>query len=102
MIRNRWVLAAIGVLSLFAVSADAAIVYLRDGGELQGTVVSSTSSSVELRTSEGTVRIPTSKISRIDYAQAAPRPEAPAQYPPPQTPSAYPPPRQSRISRWRR
>lgn len=51
--------------------AAAAVVYLKDGSQVRGTIVSATARDVQLHTDSGTLRIDTEKISRIDYAETA-------------------------------
>ena len=78
-------------LVLFAATAQAAIVYLKEGGRLEGTVVSSTDREVILETSQGRVSIDLGRVSRIDY-QAGVTP----------APSISPPPAGYRMARLRR
>ena len=51
-----------------ASSASAAIVYLKDGGQLHGNVISSTAGDIQLHTPDGTLTISTDRIVRIDYS----------------------------------
>ena len=69
-------------LALAAGTAQAAIVYLKEGGRLEGAVVSSTDVEVVLDTAQGRVRIGMDRIRNIDYAQGAPSAPAPAAEPP--------------------
>jgi len=71
-------------LSALSFPARAAVVFLKDGRQLQGTVVSATARDVQLHTEEGTLRIDAEKILRIDYAETAPA--APPAAPPAATP----------------
>lgn len=66
-------------LLLFTATADAAIVHLKEGGTLEGVLVSSTPEEVMLDTASGRVVVAMSKVSRIDNTVAAPAP-APATY----------------------
>ena len=71
------------LLSGLTMSAHGAVVYLKDGGQLSGTIISSTAKSVRLQTSIGIVRISNRKISHIDYEAntVPPPPAAPAPAP---------------------
>jgi opacity protein-like surface antigen len=69
------------LLVLFAAAAatapaDAAIVYLKDGSRLQGTVVSATAAEIQLYTGAGTIDIDAARVQRIDYADAPPPPQS--------------------------
>jgi len=76
---------------LLAAPLSAATIYLKDGTQVRGTVVSATANYVTVHTQDGaTRRITSDKIARIDYA------ETPA--PPPPSPAAAPP----APSEWRR
>jgi hypothetical protein len=77
------------VLALSAETARAAIVYLKEGGQLEGAVVSSTDSEIVLDTSQGRVRIGLDKVQSVDYSQGPPAVSSPA-------PPEYP------LVRWRR
>jgi opacity protein-like surface antigen len=74
-------------------AVNAAVVYLRDGSQVRGTIVSATAGEIEVYTQSGTQSISTDRISRIDYAD-----EAPAVVPPPPSPESVPPPPQAQ--RW--
>jgi len=68
--------------------ADAATVFLRDGGRLQGTILSSTAQGIELKTSSDvTVRIAADRIDHIDYSEAAPAAEPVPYSPAPERPA---------------
>lgn len=71
------------LLMVWAAAAEAAIVFLKDGGRLQGTVVGATAREVELYTPDGTLRISADRIVSIDYQGLVP----PASKPPPPEPS---------------
>jgi hypothetical protein len=73
-------------LAMAAGTAQAAIVYLKEGGSLQGSLVSSTDAEIVLDTSQGRVRIEMNRVRNIDYAQGVVPPAAPA------APPAAPPP----------
>jgi opacity protein-like surface antigen len=61
------------LLTLLAVTkADAAVVYLRDGSTLKGTIVSATARDIQLHTQDGELTITSDRISRIDYADGEP------------------------------
>jgi hypothetical protein len=86
-------------LALLSGAAQAAIIYLKEGGQLEGTVVSSTDREVILDTSQGRVSIDLNRVARIDYAAGtAPAREAA----PPPAPSVTVPPPEYRVRRWRR
>jgi hypothetical protein len=57
--------------------ARAAVVYLKEGGRLEGVLVSSTDAEIVLDTSQGRVRVEMNRVRNVDYAQAA-APAAPA------------------------
>lgn len=59
-------------------TADAATVFLKDGSLVKGTIVGATARDVQLHTADGTLRISTERISRIEYSDAASTPETPA------------------------
>jgi opacity protein-like surface antigen len=65
------------ILGIAASSAAAAVVYLKGGGSLQGTVVKSDARQVVLDTSQGRVGIDASRVQRIDES-GAPSPRAPS------------------------
>lgn len=84
-----WLLA----LALFMASvgaAQAATVYLKDGGVLTGTVVSSTADDLHLAVAGGTLIIPAVKILRVDYADSGAPPTQPQQPPVMEPPAEYP------------
>jgi hypothetical protein len=97
-------------LALSAAAASADTVILKEGGRLEGHVVSATGGEILLDTSQGRVRIDTARVESIDYGagggSAAPSPPLvpappPAEYrvvrrrrPPPQSP-LFDQPRQS-------
>jgi hypothetical protein len=62
------------VLALAATAAQADVVFLKEGGRLEGTVASATDREVVLDTSQGRVSIDRSRVSSIDYARPAPAP----------------------------
>jgi hypothetical protein len=64
-------------LAAIAGETRAAIVYLKEGGRLEGTVVSYTDQAVELDTTQGRVRIAADRVKSVDYGQAKPAPSAP-------------------------
>lgn len=75
------------LLASLAGAAQSAVVYLKGGGTMEGTVVSSTDRQVILNTAQGQVSIGLDRVERIDYAEgASPAPVASepplAQYPP--------------------
>jgi len=66
------------VLLFFTASAQAAVIYLKDGGQVRGTVVSATARDIQVHTAEGIQDISTDRIARIDYADTAAPQETPA------------------------
>jgi hypothetical protein len=52
--------------------ALAALVYLKDGSRLRGTVVGATARDVQFHTDQGTMRLAADQILRIDYAETEP------------------------------
>jgi opacity protein-like surface antigen len=60
----------------WAAPVEAAVVFLKDGSRLQGTVVGATATDVRLFTGAETLDIEASRIARIDYADA-PAPPTP-------------------------
>jgi hypothetical protein len=82
------------LLALLATSARSAVVYLKEGGSLQGTMVRSTDREIILDTAQGQVSIDLDRVEHVDYAAGgAP---APAAAPPAAPPAEY------RAARWRR
>lgn len=61
-----------------SVSLEAAIVYLKDGGQVRGTVVSATAADLKLHTPDGTLTIAAERILRVDYAETPTPAEPPA------------------------
>lgn len=59
----------ISLLLVFAcaITANAATIYLTDGGRIEGTVVSATAQNVQVHTPYGVQTIPSNRIARIDY-----------------------------------
>ena len=74
--------AAAALLALLALPSGAAVVVLKDGGRREGTVVGATVQELILHTPEGTLRIPTERISRVDYAESETPPAAAPAAPP--------------------
>ena len=68
MMKLRTLTAAL-LLAVCALSAQAAVVTLKDGSTLHGKVVGQTADGVELSTPDGTLHIGTDRILRIDYAE---------------------------------
>lgn len=78
----KWGVAGAWALTvLLALPAGAAVIYLKDGGQIEGTILSRTPAYVEVATGGATVRIGSDKILRIDESAPAPR-AAPAPAPP--------------------
>lgn len=72
---------AVLVLSLVAWAslADAAVVTLKDGSRLRGTVTGQTADGIELSTPDGPLHIGRSRVETIDYSdESPPPPSAPA------------------------
>jgi hypothetical protein len=57
-------------------ASQAAVVYLKDGSRVKGTIVSATARDIQLHTPDGMLSISNERIDRIDYADtdAAPPP----------------------------
>lgn len=56
-------------------SAQAATIYLKDGTQLRGTIVSATAADVQIHTANGSSTVTTDRIQRIDYAEPEPQPQ---------------------------
>src|SRR4051812_29443907 len=84
VVGKKIILFAAFVWVFSAASAHAAVVYLKDGGTLRGTIVSATAGDVQLHTDQGAVTISTDRIQRIDYNDDGPQAPAPSETPPPQ------------------
>jgi hypothetical protein len=85
------------LLAISASSAQAATVFLKGGGSLEGAIVSSTAGQTVIDTSQGRVSVDAARIERIDYGNAAPSPAAPPPAPggyqePGHQAPGYPPP----------
>lgn len=65
--KKSFVLASI--IALLSAPLSAAVVYLKDGTQLNGTIVSATARDVQLQTAEGLRKIESDDIRRIDYAE---------------------------------
>ncbi|MFI5348666.1 MAG: hypothetical protein ACHQ2Z_03910 [Elusimicrobiota bacterium] len=72
------------LLALGAGTAQGAIVYLKEGGRLEGALVSSTGAEVVLDTAQGRVRIDMDRVRDIDNTQGGTSAAAPAAAPPPE------------------
>jgi opacity protein-like surface antigen len=79
----------------FANEANAAVIYLKDGSQVRGTIVSATARDLQVHTPDGTLNITTERILRVEYAETAA--SAPAQAEP--TPTTLPPARSERLAR---
>lgn len=65
------------VLALSAASAQAAVVHLKEGGYLEGVIITSTQAEVVIETAQGRVRVEMSRVRSIDQtAVPAPQPFA--------------------------
>lgn len=69
IMKRYWLIAA---LAVSAGPVEAATVYLRNGTQIQGTIVSATAGDVQVHTNSGTQSLSTDQIERIDYAGVAP------------------------------
>jgi opacity protein-like surface antigen len=65
-------IAALLLLLLVSAPAGAAVVRLKDGGRIEGTVVSSTKQEVLIQTSSGPRRIDAALVQSIEYDTSAP------------------------------
>jgi hypothetical protein len=82
--RKKTILSSLILLfTCFSLSIQAAVVHLKDGSQLRGTVVSATARDVQLHTEHGVLKIDAEKILRIDYAETGAPSVAPAATPPP-------------------
>lgn len=61
-------------LCAWASRADAAVVTLKDGSRLRGTVTGQTADGLQLATPDGTLHISQSRIAAIDYSDESPPP----------------------------
>lgn len=61
------------LLGILAAPVSAAVVYLKDGSQVRGTIVSATARSVRLHTDNGDLDIQASQIRRVDYAEDEPQ-----------------------------
>lgn len=75
---------ALLLLLLSCACAEAAVVHLKDGRAVRGTVVSATARDLTLSTPEGTLTFDAANVSRVDYQDDLPppaaAPPAPARY----------------------
>lgn len=60
-------------LGILAAPVSAAVVYLKDGSQVRGTIVSATARSVRLHTGNGDLDIQADQIRRVDYAEDEPQ-----------------------------
>ncbi len=65
------------VLFMDPSSLLAATVYLKDGSQVQGTIVGATAMDVQVQTSNGSVRLDATHIDHIDYSDTPAAPSAP-------------------------
>ena len=79
------------ILAIAATAAPAATVILKEGGRLEGNIVSATDREVVLDTSQGRVRIDAGRVESIDYGQGGSLAPAPAPRPAPRPPELRPP-----------
>lgn len=70
-VKKPALLLSLAILALAGLRAEAAVVYLKDGSRLSGTVVGATARDIQLYTPDGTLRISTDRIASIDYQGAA-------------------------------
>jgi hypothetical protein len=90
-VKKPALLLSLTLLAAAGLRAEAAVVYLKDGSRLSGTVVGATARDIQLYTPDGTLRISTDRIASIDYqgasapagaaGPAAPQPPAPVYQP---------------------
>jgi opacity protein-like surface antigen len=77
---KKWFLLCFLAVALGESVARAAVVYLKDGSQVGGTIVGATARSLQLHTPDGDLTIDSERIERVDYnatsiAPAAPREE---------------------------
>ncbi len=61
------------VFGILASPVSAAVVYLKDGSQVRGTIVSATARTVRLHTANGELNIQADDIRRVDYAEDEPQ-----------------------------
>lgn len=61
----------LALIVALATPSSAAIIYLKDGSRVRGTVVSATARDLRVHTDNGTLTIDVEKISRVDYTETA-------------------------------
>ena len=77
IVPKRYVFHTFVLLFLFiglTASANAAIVHLKDGTQVNGTIVSATANNVQVFSDGKTIDLASDKIERIDYDPAPPPP----------------------------
>lgn len=82
----------LAVFAFLPLSVHAATIFMKDGSTVSGTIVSATANDVQIYTGDGTRRIDTGKISRIDYQMDAPPARTEPVYSEPQPRRVYPEP----------
>ena len=75
------------LLAALALPARGAVVYLKDGSHVKGTVVAATALDLTLSIPEGTLTISSDQIDRVDYSEASGTPPPPASEEPQAPPS---------------
>ncbi len=58
--------------------AHSATVYMKDGSQVKGTIVSATAQTLQVHNAQGVITIQTEKISRVDYSESSTPPASPA------------------------
>ena len=85
--RRLW---AVLLLAASAIPASGAVVYLKDGSRVKGTIVGATAMDLTVLLPEGTLTISSDRIARVDYSDSSEVPPPPSMPTPP--PPAAPPP----------
>src|SRR4051812_15499710 len=70
--KARLTTAVLLIACLWAAGASAATVTLKDGSVLRGKIAAQTADGLELATPDGTLRISTGRVQRVDYGDEAP------------------------------
>ena len=78
------------LLAALALPAYGAVVYLKDGSQVRGTVVGATALDLTLSIREGSLTISVDQIERVDYSEASGTPPPPSAPPLPVEPPSDP------------
>src|SRR5689334_15256583 len=67
---KKWLLLTF-LLSFLHTAVEAAVIYLKDGSRLRGTVVGATAQNIIVHTADGILTITNDRLRRIDYEETA-------------------------------